>query len=267
MVEAGEKSGSLTWVFQQLYDLIQKRQRLKKQLLTALTYPAFLGGFCFFIVIALLLFVIPSMRELFEDRQLHPLTMVVLSLSQFLETSLVPCVIGVGSVVCGIVYFFQRKGGKILLHKFLQKVPIVKTVLLQAALVRFSRSASILLYGGVPLPAALHTSGKVMNHALLEKEIQEAEKQIIEGKRLSHLLQGSNYFPPLVGRMLSIAEETGKMPEMLHSLSDIYDEELERSLSQITTLLQPILLLIVGGIVGLVVLSILLPLTDVSSLT
>ncbi len=142
----------------------------------------------------------------------------------------------------------------------------MKTILNQAALIRFCRSTSILLFGGVPLVTALEIARKVMKHALLEEAIEEAQKKITEGKSLSQELKKSNHIPSLVTRMLAIAEETGKMPEMLESLSDIYDQELERSLGYITTFLQPALLIILGGIVGLVVLSILLPLTDVSSL-
>ncbi|NGX39798.1 MAG: Type II secretion system protein F [Chlamydiae bacterium] len=266
MVRTGEQTGSLTWVFQQLHELIKRRQKLGKQLISAMAYPAFLGAFCFFIVIALLLFVIPSMRELFEGRELHPLTEVVLRLSRFLETGLIPSLLTAGVLITGVIYFFKREGGRLLLSRALQKVPLVKTILMQAALIRFCRSTSILLFGGVPLHTALSISQKVVKNPLLEEAVKEAEREIVEGKPLSELLHRSRHIPPLVTRMLFIAEETGKMPEILQSLSDIYDDELDSSLTHITTFIQPVLLLIVGGIVGLVVLSILLPLTDVGSL-
>lgn len=266
MVEAGEKTGSLPWVFNELYTLIERRQKLKKQLTTAMAYPAFLGGFCLIVVLALLLFVIPSMQELFEGRSLHPLTSLVLSMSQFLKRTLLPMTLLIASLSALATLYFRREEGKLLLQKALQKVPLLKTVLEEAALIRFCRSASILLQGGVPLVNALSTSRKVMKHSLLEQTIQKAEAALVEGKTLSSQLKHTPHVPALVSRMLSIAEETGKLPEMLGSLSDIYDDELERSLSLITTFLQPALLLILGGVIGLVILSILLPLTDVSSL-
>jgi len=266
MIQAGERTGSLTWVFEQLHDLIERRQKLKKQMLSAMAYPAFLGAFCFIMVISLLLFVIPSMQELFEGRQLHPLTQMVLTLSHFLQSYYLLLLFSIVGIVLGSIYFFKRSGGRLLLQKIFQKIPIMKTVLTQAALIRFCRSCSILLFGGVPLVGALSISRKVMKHALLEEAIEKSEANIVEGKPLSVELKNAPQIPPLVSRMLSIAEETGKMPEMLQSLSNIYDEELERSLTHITTFLQPVLLLILGGIVGLVILSILLPLTDVSSL-
>lgn len=266
MVQAGEKTGSLAWVFQQLHQLIERRQRLKKQMISAMAYPAFLGSFCFLVFIGLLLFVIPSMQELFEGRELHPLTQMVLGLSKFLQESFFVLIASVTSIILGLIYFFKRPGGRTFFQRILQKIPIMKTVLTQAALIRFCRSSSILIFGGVPLVNALTIARKVMKHALLEEAIEKAEKHIVEGKPLSQELKQSAHIPPLVTRMLSIAEETGKLPEMLQSLSDIYDQELERSLTHITTFLQPALLLILGGVVGLVILSILLPLTDVSSL-
>lgn len=266
MVEAGEKTGALSWAFDQLYELIERRQTLKKQLTAAMAYPAFLGVFCFLVVIGLLLFVIPSMQELFEGRRLHPLTQLVLTWSQFLQSNflLILLTIALGATV--VTSYFKRSKGRYALQCALQKIPLVKTILLQAALIRFCRSSSILLSGGVPLVQALTTSRKAMKHPLLEEVIENAETQIVEGKPLSQLLRKSSRIPPLVARMLSIAEETGKMPDMFKNLSDIYDGELERSLGHITTFLQPALLILLGGVVGLVILSILLPLTDVSSL-
>lgn len=266
MVEAGEKTGNLPWAFEQLFELIERRQKLKKQLVSAMAYPAFLGAFCFFVIMGLLLFVIPSMQELFEGRRLHPLTTLVLSWSQCIQTKGLFMVLGMVFAVLALGTFFRRDRGKYIFQKTLHKTPIVKTVLLEAALIRFCRSSSILLSGGVPLVQSLTISRSAMKHSLLEKVIERAETQIIEGVPLSYELGKSNQIPPLVSRMLAISEETGNVPEMFKNLSDIYDGELERSLSHITTFLQPALLIFLGGIVGLVILSILLPLTDVGSL-
>lgn len=266
MIQAGERSGSLPWVFEQLYLLIDRQEKLKKQLLSALAYPAFLGCFCFFVIVGLLLFIIPSMQQLFEGRHLHPLTQGVIFLSQFLQNSILYVGIGLCGLILGWMYFFKKGNGKILFKRFLQKLPILKTLFIHAALIRFCRSCSTLLFGGVPLITALKISRQVMKHPLLEETIQQAEIRIIEGNSLSQELQKSQYIPSLMKRMLAMAEQTGQLSEMLKSLSDIYDQELERNLSYVTTFLQPFLLLVLGGIIGLVILSILLPLTDVSSL-
>lgn len=265
MVEAGEKTGSLPWVFEQLRQLIERRQKLKKQLMSAMAYPLFLGAFCFVVIISLLLFVIPSMRELFEGRQLHPLTRIVLGASQFVQTYGLFVLGLVSAAIAGLYFYLKSAKGKLFINGLLFKIPLLNTLLVQAALIRFCRSASVLLFGGVPLVQALSTARRTMNSPLLEEIIHQAEARIVEGKPFSQQLKSSALIPPLVPRMLSLAEETGKMAPMLQHIAEIYDQELERNLTHITTFLQPALLLLLGGVVGLIILSILLPLTDVGS--
>jgi general secretion pathway protein F len=265
MVEAGESTGCLPWVFEQLRKLIERKEKLRKQLLGAIAYPLFLGGFCLLVIIALLLFVIPSMRELFEGRQLHPLTAVVLGLSAFVEKWGLLVVAVLGIVFGGLLTAFKRPAGKKILNHYLFKLPLLHTLLSQAALIRFCRSASVLLFGGVPLVESLAIARRTMKNLLLEDIVQKAEKGIAEGRPLSQSLKESTHMPPLVYRMVALAEQTGKMAPVFEHIADIYDQELERNLAQLTTLLQPALLLLLGGIVGIVILSILLPLTDVGS--
>ncbi len=135
---------------------------------------------------------------------------------------------------------------------------------MHAALIRFSRTLSLLLSSGVGMIDALLLSKNVTRHPFIEAAIDQGIQKVLEGEKLSTQFI-SDTLPPLVPRMMAIAEETGKMPGMLYSLAEIYEEELERHLGQITSLLQPLLLLLLGLIIGVVVLAILLPLTDVSS--
>ncbi len=266
MIQAGELSGSLSHSLEELTGLITRAQKLKKQLVSALAYPAFLGSFCFIVVLSLLIFVIPSMQELFEGRQLHPMTYCVLAASHFITEY--GALLFAFFIILGVLgfLFFRDKRGKILFQKTLINFPLFKTLFIQAAIIRFCRSASVLLNHGVPLTETLAVSRKLMKNALLEQAVEVAEKGIAEGKKLSAGLQKSVHIPSLVIRMLSLAEETGKTSDMLESLANIYDENLEKDLSRLTGILQPALLILLGAVVGIVVLSILLPLTDVSSL-
>jgi len=266
MVKAAEQTGSLPHIFEQLVLLISRQQKLKKQLVSAMIYPAFLGGFCLVVVSLLLFFVIPSMAELFEGRQLHPLTQTVLNLSRFVNHHGLTLLALLAAACLGLVFAIRRKKSRIILHQLALKVPFLKTLTLEASLIRFCRSASILLIGGVPLIEALRLSRKAMNNILLEDVIDQAAKKIVEGKSLSSELKTFPLIPSLVVRMLAISEETGKVAPMLHNIADIYEEELEKNLTQLTTLLQPALLLLLGLIIGVVLLSILIPLTDVGSI-
>jgi general secretion pathway protein F/type IV pilus assembly protein PilC len=159
----------------------------------------------------------------------------------------------------------RRPRGKTRLYELCLKLPLIKTLLLHSALVRFCRSLAMLLEGGVPLLDALALSRHILKSPLLEASILQAEKRVGQGERLSAAFRGAPLIPSLVLRMLSLAEETGKMGDAFYHLSEIYDEEMEKHLAQLSTFLQPALLITLGAIVGLVVLSILLPLTDVSS--
>ena len=154
----------------------------------------------------------------------------------------------------------KRKIGEILL-----KTPYVKKILLESAIVRLFRSMYMLLEGGVPLVEAIGFSKKMVGSAVLEEVLDKTEKKVTEGKKMSQLFGESPFIPALVIRMLNIGEETGTMPSMMKSIAEIHEEELDKDLQQLMTFLQPAVLLFLGAVVGLVVLAILLPLTDVSS--
>lgn len=265
MVHAAEQSGNLAEVFSQLASLLHRQQSLKKQLLSTLTYPAFLASFCFLIVCVLFFFIIPSMRELLEGRSLHPLTHCVLLISTWANSHIPFLLTSFCTLPLLLFLALRQPNVRIHLQKMSLQIPFLKTIVLHSSLVRFFRTLAMLLSSGVPLLEALGLSRKMMNSLLLETVIIEAEKKIVEGERLSVALQSQKLLPPLVMRMLALAEETGKMEDAFVHLSQIYEEELEKHLNQLTTYLQPVLLMVLGGIVGFVILSILLPLTDVNS--
>ena len=265
MVQAGEQSGNLTVVFTQLAQLLHKGQQLKKQMISTLTYPAFLGSFCLLIIGALLFFIIPSLKELLEGRDLHPFTILILAISNWANAHVSFLISFIFSFALISWWLLRQKKVRLYLQKLSFEIPLLKTILLHSSIVRFSRSLSMLLNGGVALLDALTLSRKMMKSLLLEAVIEEAEKKIAEGQRLSVALQSQTLLPPLMTRMLALAEETGNMKEAFEHLSMIYEEELEKHLNQLTTYLQPVMLMILGGIVGFVILSILLPLTDVNS--
>lgn len=265
LIKAGEEGGSLETVVQQLAELISRQQRLRKQLVAAFTYPSILFAFCLLVTIGLLVFVVPSLEELFEGRKLHPVTELVLGLSHWVNQYGLLFLISLIGVGFAASFYFRSESGKTSLQRTLLKVPFLKTLLTRSALTRFCQCSSLLIDGGLPLLDVLRLSRKSMKFRLLEEVIEGAEMRIIEGKSLSAELKNSPLMPTLVVRMLSIAEETGKMGHIFKKLAEIYDEELEKNLMQLSAFLQPALLMTLGVIVGLVVLSILLPLTDVSS--
>lgn len=265
MVRSSEESSSLPEAFDQLTFLILRQQKLKKQLVSALAYPAFLGAFCVLVIGVLFFFVIPSMKDLFADRALHPVTQIVISISDFLNKYWPVLFSGLIFISSGFymmsrTVYFRKKISELFLH-----LPYCKKILLESAFVRFFRAMTMLLSGGVPFVDCLRFSKKMVGNKTLADLIDYAENKVVEGEKMSHLFSLSPFIPPLIVRMLTIGEETGNMATIMRGLAEIYEEDLDKDLSQLVTFLQPAILLFLGAVVGIVVLSILLPLTDVGS--
>lgn len=265
MVSAGEETGALEKTFDELEGLLSRSAKLRKQLTSAMIYPAFLASFCAIVIAALFFFLIPSMRELFDGRTLHPLTATILQISEWLTNNGQVLLVVSVAFVTGIVFFFKRPQGKLFFHRAVLKVPLFKRITTAAVLVRFCRALSVLLSSSVALVDALRHARRIINNPFFETVIEEAEKQIIQGGKLSEELSKSPLMPKMVVRMLSIGEEAGNTSAMLKSIAEIYEEELDKGLSRITSMIQPAMLMVLAFIVGIVILSVLLPLTDVSS--
>ncbi|MDR2539101.1 MAG: type II secretion system F family protein [Chlamydiales bacterium] len=264
MVHIAEQSGKLVSTFEQLVQIIAHQQKMRKQLKSALTYPGVLFCFSFLIALGLLLFVIPSMKELFQDRSLHSVTAFVLGLSNQLNQHMWTFFLSI-LILCTATVFAGKKFFKELIYPILIQLPYVSIFLFHNALLHLSRTMAMLLSAGIPLTESIALVKKIVRHPLLEKVLIDAQQKLAQGKKLSWVCDEHPIVPALMTRMLSIAEETGKMDEAFFHLSKIYEEELEKHLAQISAFLQPIMLVALGAIIGLVVLSILIPLTDVGS--
>ena len=263
MVKAGEETGQLEEVFHELALLTSRSQKVKSQMVSAMIYPAFLLSFCLIVISALMFFLIPSLEELYEGRTLHPVTAAVLSVSAFLTAHFIMIGVSFGGMILSI-YTVAKKTS--FFRKLALKTPILRRLITEAVLLRFSRVFAVLLTSGVPLLDALKLAKGVMHHADFEEVIRQAEVNIIQGGKLTNVLGKSPLIPPLFFRMIAVAEEAGHMEGMLKNIVDIYEEDLEKSVQRFTALLQPVMILVLGVIVGVVMLAVLLPLTDVSSM-
>jgi general secretion pathway protein F/type IV pilus assembly protein PilC len=265
MIAGSEQSGNLVKALDELARLIERQLELKKQLVAVLLYPSLLASFCLIVLMTLLFFVVPSLADLFEGRDLHPFTRFVFACSSIaLKGKWVLAMVG-ASAIAAIFWAVTSKRIRYLLRNATLRLPFWKELSVKIALARFFRAAAALLEGGLPAVTALRESKMMLNHSVLEQVIGEALSKIAEGASLQEALQDRPLIPPLVSRMLGIAQTSGNLSSMMHQIASIYEEDLERSFSRLTALAQPILLLILGGMVGFVLLSVLLPLTDVNS--
>ncbi len=267
MISAGEFAGALPVILERLTQLLSKQIKLKRQIKTAMIYPCILASFSLLIIIMLLGFVVPSIEGIFEGRNLNTFTKIVIETSHFFQNywwAYIPLTAG---GIAWIVHQAQSLKWKQWRERNFLKVPLVSRLMVQASVARFSRTMGTMLQGGVPIIDSLVISREVMRNVVLEEEIKKAETKIIEGSSLSHELEKSKWFPHLVARMLAVGEESGTTTLMLNKIADMYEDELEKTLDQLMALAQPVILVFMGSIIGMVLMAILLPLTDVSSIS
>ncbi len=265
MIENAEKTGALTKALQELQNLLEKRQVLKKKCLAAIIYPSLLASFSFVVLAILLFYVIPTLSELFEGRAIHPFTAFILSVSRWANQMKGALAASVALFIIGGGYVIFSGKGKKTFSPISSHFPVVKDLFIKIALAKFCREGASLLSGSVPFLQAIRLSKASMIHPELEKIIEMAANKVEEGGKFSEILREAPLIPPLVTRLISIAEEGGNLPVMLLHIASLYEDEVEKDLTRLTQVLQPALLLFIGFIVGFVLLSILIPLTDVNS--
>lgn len=266
MIEAAEESGALELILAKLAHMIENEQKQKRKLVSTLSYPVALMGFSVVVILSLFLGVIPNIKELFEGRKVQWITQVVMAISDFLVQYKMLIFVPLGIFLAAALLLFTQPVGKRLLSRLTLYLPLVRSIRTKAAMTRFSFSLSVLLKGGVTLVSAIELCKAVLRHPPLEALFTEALKEVRSGKKLSEQLAFSPWVSPLLLTMLKTAEEASDIAQMFENFATITEEELARDVQKITALLQPILLLTIGLVIGLVVLSVLIPLTDVGSM-
>jgi len=267
MIMAGESSGSLNIVLEKLSQLLAKQNKLKKQMITAMIYPGILALFSLMVIILLLGFVVPSIEGIFEGRKLNGFTQLVLSVSHFFQDYWWLYLPLTAALVTFLVYQIRSVKGKLWMQRHFLKVPLIRTLIIQSAVARFCRTMGTLQQGGVTMIDSLRIARNVMGNVVLEKEMEEAEARIVEGSSLSSQMIKSRWMPAMVGQMLAVGEDSGSTRVMFNKIADMYEEDVEKTLDRLMALAQPVILIIMGTIIGTVLMAILLPMTDISSLS
>jgi general secretion pathway protein F/type IV pilus assembly protein PilC len=267
MVSAGESGGHLSDALEKLNGLLQKKAKLKKELTTAMIYPLILGGFALIVIIVMLTFVIPSVEGIFAAGQLNRFTQFVINVSRFVRENYWIYLPLMG--LLGVLGYYQLKKPKVKEWMFnqLMKLPLIGMIMIQAAGARYCRTLANLLLGGVPLIEAMRLARATLQNPLIEEEMVRYEGRIIEGSHLSFELSQSQYIPKIASRMVAIGEESGSLAPMLNKVADIFEEELDKKIKRALALTQPLILLFMGLIIGLILIAVLLPLTDLSHLS
>ncbi len=265
MVAAGEAAGALGMILERLNQLLSKQMKLKKEIKTAMIYPCILATFSLLVIALLLGFVVPSIEGIFAGRQLNGFTRFVLGTSHLFRDNWWIIFPVVALTIGWSWYKLRTAKGKLWLERNILRVPVIKNLVIQASIARFSRTLATLQIGGLPLIESLRMSTEVIRNVAIEEEMHVAETKIMEGSSLSRELSHSRYVPMMVSRMVAIGEDSGNTVTMLQRIADMYEDSLEKTLTQAMALVQPVILIVMGGVIGLVMMAILLPLTDIAS--
>jgi general secretion pathway protein F/type IV pilus assembly protein PilC len=266
MVAAGEASGTLPALLDRLSALMTRQEKTRKGLLTALIYPALLAGFCAVVVTALLAFAIPSLEVLLEGRSVNGWTQMIFGMSHLVTESWMWLLMAMGAGIGVLGWWLRRPESRLQLKRLVVRLPLMKTLLMRAALSRFTRTLGTLLEGGVPLAQALPLAREVLSHPVLEPIVAQVETRITEGKSFGAELARAPEMPRLLSRLVAVGEESGELAQMLHHCGTLYEAELEKSLARVSALAQPAVLILMGGIVAAIMVGVLLPLTDLSGI-
>ena len=273
MVKAGELGGGLEIVLNRLAEYQEKAQKLKNKIVSAMVYPVIVMFIAVAILVFLMIFIVPKFQEMFTntDSELPLISKIVFGMSGFfLDRPLfVPNVVFV-FIVFGIgVFLFnlwgRTVGGRKTIDSMKLKMPILGDIQRKSAVSRFSRTLGTLVTSGVPILQALNITRDTAGNVVISQAIEKVHEAVKEGETIVTPLQASGVFPNMVISMVDVGEETGQLPEMLLKVADVYDDEVDNAVTALTSILEPIMIVILALIVGAVVFALFLPLIKMIS--
>jgi len=267
MVRAGETSGHLDAVLLRLADFLEKSQRHRSQVISALLYPAVLITVAIGAVTFVLGFLMPKLAALFQElEQTLPLiTQALLAIAGLLNKAWWMLAAAVVAVVLGLRWYAHTERGRERLDELLLRLPLLGGIWHKMAVSRLARTFGTMLGGGVPILTALEISGNAIANRPLMRAAEAVREEVRQGAPLAAALERSTVFPPLLIHMAAVGEETGQLPQMMGRVADSLDFEVDNTLSRLTTLLEPIVILVMGVIVGFIVLAVLLPIFQINA--
>jgi len=264
MVQAGEAGGLLDNVLDRLAIYMEKAISLKRKVKAAMMYPSIVLVVAVVVVWGLLVFIIPKFKEMYEGfgGSLPALTQLTINLSEFLASwyggGLILGAIVLLSITVGVIYKRSEKG-RLFIDRLLLKIPKIGDLLRKVAVAKFSRTFGTLLNSGVAILDALDIVARTSGNKFIEKHLLRSKVDIEQGKNIVYPLEKSGVFPPMVTQMISVGEETGALDQMLSKIADFYDDEVDRAVEGLTKMIEPMLMLIVGGSVGFIIVAMYLP--------
>ncbi len=264
MIHAGEVGGLLDTILNRLSKHIEKAMKLKAAIKSAMVYPGVIFGVSLVVITVLMIWVIPTFAQMFMDMSggkvgLPTPTQIVIDASEFVQAYILHIAIGGGLLGFGIKKYYGTAGGRLLMDKMFLKIPVVGDLIRKTAVAQFTRTLGTLITSGVPLLDGLIICAKTAGNKVIENSVMEARVSISGGKTIAEPLAKSNIFPKMVTHMIAVGETTGALDQMLGKIADFYEDEVDAQVATLTSMLEPMMMVFLGVVIGFIVIAMYLP--------
>jgi len=268
MVRAGELGGILDTILDRLATYLESSSALRDKVKSALMYPMIVGSIAIIVTIVLIIFVIPIFKNIFTGfgAELPFITRIVIGASDFLKANILYIVAFLGLVFYGLKRYIRTEKGRRQFDYILLKLPVVGIIFKKVAIAKFSRTLGTLVKSGVPILQALETVAKTSGNKIIEEIVLSSMKSIKEGGKIAEPLKKDNIFPPMVTQMISVGEETGSLDTMLFKIADFYDQEVDASVKGLTSMIEPLVMVFMGVVIGFIVIAMFVPMFQMSEI-
>jgi type IV pilus assembly protein PilC len=262
MVAAGEAGGILDTILIRLATYIEKAQNLKRKVKGAMVYPSVTMTVAIAVIVIIMVFVVPTFGQMFDQLggTLPLPTQIIIITSDFLAG--IGGLITLGSIIGIVIFIIQFKKterGRKLIDKLILKMPIVGILFKKVAVAKFTRTLGTLISSGVPILDGLNITAKTAGNKVVEESVMTVRKGVSEGKTIAEPLSEAKVFPPMVTQMIAVGESTGALDSMLEKIADFYDDEVDIAVSNLTSMIEPLLMVFMGGTIGFIVVAMYLP--------
>ncbi len=261
MIEAGETGGILDTILSRLAAFMEKSMALQKKIKGAMTYPTICLAISILILIVILVFVIPVFEEMFATfgSALPMPTQMVVAMSNAFKSNFIWIAMSVFLVIYTFKRIYNNKKGRVKIDYLLLKAPIVGTLIRKVAVAKFTRTLSTMLQSGVPILEALQVVAKTAGNKIIEAAVFRVSDSIAEGRPIAEPLEESGVFPNMVVQMINVGESVGALDTMLGKIADFYDEEVDQAVENLTAMIEPLMMVVLGGMIGGLVIAMYLP--------
>ena len=261
LVHAGETGGILDTILRRLAVFLEKAEALKRKVKGAMVYPAVVITIAIAVVVVLLVFVIPVFKEMFagSGQQLHGPTLLVMAMSDFIQKYAIHLLVCVGIIAFAFRKLYHTEKGRLIFDKIALRMPVFGMLIRKVAVARFCATLGTMISSGVPILDALEITAKTAGNVVIERAIMNTRTAIAEGRTIAEPLMEKGVFPGMVVRMIAVGEATGALDAMLAKISEFYDEEVDAAVEALTQLLEPIMIVFLGGVCGGMVVAMYLP--------